>query len=90
MAYIRDFTVVQVMACYLFDAKPSHEPMWTYHHLSHEKQISVKPQTFTLNKFQLKMSSAQLSQINYMSQDFLGLNYPCKMPLCVRTWPELV
>ena len=69
-AYTRRWTgssLVQVMACRLFGAKPLPEPMLVYCQLDSWKQVSVKFESeflsFSFTKMHLKMWSAQMAAI---------------------------
>ena len=68
-AYMRRWTgpsLIQVMACRLFGAKPLSEPMLAYCQLDSWEQISVKFKSkfyLFIQKIYLKMSSAKLMAI---------------------------
>ena len=66
--YMRQWTgssLVQVVACRLFGAKPLPEPMLAYSQLDSWKYISVKLGilSFSLKKMQLKMPSVKMAAI---------------------------
>ena len=65
-AYMRQWTgssLVQVVACRLFGAKPLPEPMLVYYQLDSWKHITVKFGILSLKKMQLKMPSVKMAAI---------------------------
>ena len=69
-------SLVQIMACHLFDAKPLSEPMLAYHQLGPKEHISMK--------FNLKIKGfhSRICIWKYCLQNDVHLSYVC--PLVVK------